>query len=179
MEETNGPSQLAIDFETANSSRGSVCAIGLCLVERGVATYRSRVLVRPPELRFDSMNVMIHGITAADVADKPEFDHLWRNGLSEVFGSSTPLVAHYAPFDMSVLRHVLDTYGIVYPALDYFCTWAIARRSWPRLNSHSLDSVAAHLGIDFEHHHPTEDARACAEIALLACRRVGAPVSMI
>lgn len=39
----------AIDFETANSYRGSPCAVGLVRVRDGVSVAERRWLMRPPE----------------------------------------------------------------------------------------------------------------------------------
>lgn len=70
-------SWVAIDFETANRTRGSACALGVAIVEAGQVIDRASWLIRPPTLDFNPYNVMIHGITAADVASSPTFDLLW------------------------------------------------------------------------------------------------------
>jgi DNA polymerase-3 subunit epsilon len=41
----------AIDFETANNSRSSACALGAVKVENGVITERKEWLIRPEPLR--------------------------------------------------------------------------------------------------------------------------------
>lgn len=162
---------VAIDFETANAKRSSVCAVGIALVEGKVIVQRSSWLVRPPELDFDPYNIYIHGITEDDVRNKPEFNQLWDE--LRVYLQERTVLAHYASFDMSVLRHVLDEYGIAYPQLEYLCTRAIAKCTWPKLLSYSLVTVSEHLGIEFRHHDPEEDAAACAEVALRSCADVG------
>ena len=42
---------VAVDFETANSDRGSICALGIVVVSEGVVVRKVRRLVRP--LRLD------------------------------------------------------------------------------------------------------------------------------
>ncbi len=160
----------AIDFETANSSRSSACAVGLSLVEDGKIVDRVHQLIRPNPLDFDPVNVSIHGITKADVADAPSFAEFWPDLMQKVTG---PLVAHNASFDMSVLRHVLDQSGIPYPAADYFCTRVIAKLTWPEHPTFALSYLAQLLDISFQHHDAAEDARACALVALYACRAHG------
>ncbi|MCB7130303.1 MAG: 3'-5' exoribonuclease [Candidatus Brocadiales bacterium] len=162
---------VAIDFETANSKRLSVCAMGVAVVEEQKIVERASWLIRPPELYFDPYNTYIHGITESDVADKPEFNELWGD-IRQYFQGGL-LIAHNASFDISVLRHVLDEYDIAYPSFRYLCTRAIAKRAWPRLLSYSLDTVSDHLGITFKHHDAEEDAVACAEVALRACSQLG------
>lgn len=161
----------AIDFETANSSRSSVCAVGVSLVEGGRVSGQLFQLIRPDPLDFDPFNTFIHGITEADVWDAPTFGEFWPALTQRIAG---PLVAHNASFDMSVLRHVLDESGIAYPEADYFCTRVIAKLVWPKHPTYALDYLAQVLGITFKHHDAAEDARTCALIALQACRELEA-----
>lgn len=161
----------AIDFETANSSRGSVCAVGLVVVDAGVVVRRSKQLIRPVPMVFDPFNVSIHGIAERDVADAPTFGDYWSLLWRSVAG---PLVAHNASFDMSVLRHALDDVGIPYPDTDYFCTRVISRLVWPQHPTYALNYVAHTMGIVFQHHDAEEDAWACAMVALAASKQVNA-----
>ena len=162
----------AIDFETANTNRGSVCAVGLVMVDNGQVVGRLSQLIRPDPLLFDPFNVSIHGISAKDVVDAPTFAEYWPSLWAHVSG---PLVAHNAAFDMSVLRHALDHAGRPYPETDYYCTWVISKLVWPQHPTYSLDHIAQAIGITFKHHDAEEDARACALIALAACRQVSVP----
>ena len=159
----------AIDFETANAKRDSACALGIVIVEGQKIIKKASWLIRPPNLIFDPINICIHGITRADVIHQPNFNELWSNIYRHLEGNL--ILAHYACFDMSVLRHVLDIYGIPYPRLSYYCTHVIAKRLWPDLGWFGLEDVARHLRIRFKHHVPDEDAYACAKIALRACHQ--------
>jgi DNA polymerase III subunit epsilon len=163
----------AIDFETANQTRGSACALGIAIVEDSQVVQRSSWLIRPPTLDFNPYNVMIHGITADDVASAPTFDVLWPSiqGLLE----GRPVVAHNASFDTSVLRHSLDAYGLPWPNLKYVCTRVRAKKVWTDLLSYSLPVVADRCGIKFLHHDPEEDAVASAEVALRCCEALSTP----
>jgi DNA polymerase III subunit epsilon len=160
---------VAIDFETANEKRSSPCAIGIAVVERGKIIKRRSWLIRPPECSayFNPFNVAIHGITASDVLDEPEFPEVWE--CVYAYCRSVPLLAHNAAFDISVLRQTLDVYSIPYPDAVYNCSMNIARKTWPGLPSYGLDCVAGSLGIAFEHHDAAEDAYACAELCIRAC----------
>jgi len=164
---------VALDFETANSKRSSVCSMGIAIIEGQRITTRASWLIRPPEVYFDPYNTYIHGITEEDVADKPEFNKLW-DGFRQYFEDRL-LVAHNASFDMSVLRHVLDEYGIPYPHLSYLCTRVTAKRVWPGLHGYGLTTVCEYLGVEFKHHDAGEDAVACAEVALRASIQFRAP----
>jgi DNA polymerase-3 subunit epsilon len=162
---------IAIDFETANENRNSACALGLAYVHNRKIIKSESILIRPPELYFNPFNTSIHGITEQDVADKPTFAELW-GGLKNLFEGKI-LVAHNASFDISVLRYVMDTYNIPYPKLNYFCTCVIAKKVWPVLDSHSLDTVSDYLNITFNHHEAENDAVACAKVALECYHQVG------
>ena len=162
----------AIDFETANADRGSVCAVGLAIVENGEVVGQLRQLIRPEPINFAPFNVSIHGISAADVTDAPTFSEFWPSLWSRVSG---PLVAHNAAFDMSVLRRALDHSGVRYPETDYFCTLVIARLVWPEYPTYALGHIARVSGISFVHHDAEEDARVCALIAITACRQRNFP----
>ncbi len=162
---------MAVDFETANADRGSACAIGIVTVSGGQISHQLRRLIRPYDLRFDPYNISIHGITPQDVESEPNMNELW----PEVSGyfRGLPVVAHNASFDMSVLRYALDHFHIDYPSVDYVCTRLLSQRIWPGLVSYSLVLVARHLGIEFNHHDPCEDARVCAQIVLQAAMNLG------
>ncbi|OGV67450.1 MAG: hypothetical protein A2498_11115 [Lentisphaerae bacterium RIFOXYC12_FULL_60_16] len=161
----------AIDFETANGDRASVCAVGLAVVEHGQVVRRVRQLIRPQPLVFDPFNISIHGITEQDVAHAPVFVEYWPSLWSNVQG---PLAAHNASFDMSCLRHALDQAGTPYPETEYYCTRVLSRLAWPQHPTYALDHIAQSLGIAFQHHDAEEDAVACALILLASCRQVNA-----
>jgi DNA polymerase III subunit epsilon len=159
---------VAIDFETANEKHNSPCAIGLAVVKDGVLTEEVFCLIKPPTDYFRPFNISIHGITWNDVREQPEFDVVFSR-ISGFFNERT-ILAHNASFDISVLRKTLGFYGIVFPQFNYACTMRIARRMWPGLVNYRLDTVCNFLGIDLHRHHDaSEDARACALIALRAC----------
>lgn len=161
----------ALDFETANSFVGSICAVGLAVVEDDTIIERKYWLVRPHGNHdyFDPFNIWIHGITPDMVKDAPAWDSLY---VSEILPriSGTVVAAHNAAFDMSALRHVLDVYGMEYPTTRYICTCKAARKTWEDLENHKLDTVSSHLHFEFQHHNAQEDALACANI-LLAVQR--------
>jgi DNA polymerase-3 subunit epsilon len=165
---------VAIDFETANSFRGSPCQIGLVRVIDGVVDANYSSLIKPPPGRdhFDGFNSMLHGIRATDVRDAPEMPEVM-SALAD-FRGDLPLVAHNASFDMGVLRDSLDAYGHPYPNADYFCTLVLSRRVLD-LMSYSLPNVASHFGIALgEHHRADADALACAQIAMRLADEKGA-----
>jgi len=153
---------VAFDVETPNSRNDRMSSIGIAVVENGeiVDTFYSLV---NPECEFHYYNVALTGITPEMVRDKPSFPELWEK--IEPIMSSGMLVAHNAPFDMSVLAKCLRYYGIVWhPAAEYCCTCQMARRLMKGLPNHRLNTICYELDIALDHHDALSDARACAEI---------------
>jgi DNA polymerase-3 subunit epsilon len=164
----------AIDFETANSSNASACAVGLARVRDGHVVATAGWLIQPPpgHDRFFELNTRIHGLRAEDV----EGAKTWSEQLDDLaaFAGADVLVAHNAGFDMMVLRRACEATGDLYPPYRYVCSLQVARKLYD-LESYRLPSVAAAAGfIDFPHHDPTADALACAHIMIDAAQRVGA-----
>lgn len=159
---------VAIDFETANSKRSSACAMGIVVVKDSKIVEKKSWLIRPKELRFDRINVYIHGITKEDVKNEPEFNELW--DTIKPYLENQIVVAHNASFDMSVLRHVLDEYNIPYPNFDYLCTVAVSKATWQTQVNNKLDTLANMLNISFKHHDACDDAVACAKVLLAALK---------
>lgn len=167
---------LAIDFETANSFRGTPCSIGIAEVRGGQIVERRSELICPvgvsgPE-DFDAVNVAIHGITWEMVAESPSFAEVWETlGLHTI---DIPLVAHYAAFDLGVIREAFSDEGLEWPSLSYTCTVVLSRKVLD-LPSYSLPFVADSLGVDLRDHHDAgADASACAEIMLGLLEKTGA-----
>jgi DNA polymerase-3 subunit epsilon len=163
-----------IDFETANRYAGSICAVGLAVIETGQFTQSRYWLVKPHESIgwFDWFNIRVHGIRPHDVSDAPQFDAVYQEILPMIDGAV--LAAHNASFDITALRGALDRYGIPYPRLDYLCTYRVAAKVWPELPNHRLDTVAEYLGHRFMHHNALEDAVACGKALLAAMREMRA-----
>jgi DNA polymerase III subunit epsilon len=91
----------------------------------------------------------VHGITAADLADKPGFADIADEFLSFIDGAS--LVAHNAGFDMAFVNAELARIGqrAVDPGL-VVDTLQLARRRHP-MGPNSLDALCRRYGIDNSH----------------------------
>jgi len=157
----------AIDFETATGSRASACAVAVATVEHGQVTNVERWLIRPPGNEYDGFNISIHGITPSMTEASPSMANVWPEVAAAV--GDRPLVAHYAAFDMSVLRNALTADGSTWPNLTYFCTCALAKHVWPGKVSYRLVDLADECGLAFQHHEPGADAATAAELAIACC----------
>ena len=103
----------AIDFETANEQRTSVCSVGVVLVRGGEIIDRFYSLIRPEPEYYSYWNTRVHGLTLEDTADAPVFPYVWEKVAPLIEG--LPLVAHNSPFDEGCLRAVFQVYRMDYP----------------------------------------------------------------
>lgn len=154
----------AIDFETANYSQRSACAIGVVIVRDGQVVDRVNQLIRPPSRDFTFTH--IHGLTWQDVRDAPTFAELWPELSARLIGVAF-LAAHNAPFDRGVLAACCASYGLPTVETPFACTVRIARSVWS-IHPTRLPDVCRHLGIRLRHHDAGSDAEACANIVLAA-----------
>ena len=155
----------AIDFETANNYRTSICSVGVVVVRGGEVTEKLYRLIRPRPNYYSRFNTAIHGLTAADTDGAPEFEDVWPE-VDALIGGLT-LVAHNSPFDEGCLRAAFELYDMPWPGYSFLCTCRASRRYFgQQLPNHQLHTVAAACGYDLrDHHHALADAEACARIA--------------
>lgn len=163
---------VAIDFETATREPTSACAVGIAIVRGGRIAERGSWLVQPPFNEYEFWNTKVHGIGPDDTELAPDFREIWFE-LQPILAEGH-LLAHNAAFDMRVLRALIDRLELPAPAIRYACTVSMARRAFPDLSSHRLDSVCDHCGIGLVHHDAASDAEACASVALECASVMGA-----
>ena len=156
----------AIDFETANGNRSSVCSVGVVVVRGGVITDRLYRLIRPCPDVYSYWNTQVHGLTCRDTDGAAPFPDVWKEVAPLIEG--LPLVAHNSPFDEGCLKAVFRVYGMDYPNYTFHCTCRASRRVFGKqLPNHQLQTVAARCGYSLaQHHHALADAEACARIAM-------------
>lgn len=162
----------AIDFETANGQRTSVCSVGVVVVRDGEIAERYYSLIRPVPNYYLVACTRIHGLTRSDTDGERLFPEVWSD-VTPMIGDM-PLIAHFSRFDEGCLRAVMRYYGMAWPGYQFFCTCTASRvRFGHRLPNHKLNTVAAHVGYDLaNHHHALADAEACAHIGIaLFCKK--------
>lgn len=107
------------------------------------------VFINPEGRRIHPDAQAVHGITEADLADKPNFKTCCDDLMAFIDGAV--LVAHNANFDAGFINAELDRVGLgpLDPAL-IVDTLAIARRKHP-MGPNSLDALCRRYGIDNSH----------------------------
>ena len=123
---------VAIDFETANFKRSSVCSVGIVVVENHQVVDEYYSLIHPTPNYYAQINTSIHGLTRRDTDSARLFPEVWSEIAPRV--RDYPFVAHNSPFDESCLKAVMLSYGMNYPAAyRFFCTCLTSRRLLPQL----------------------------------------------
>jgi DNA polymerase III epsilon subunit family exonuclease len=120
-----------------------------------------------PEIPIPRFVATLTGISNEMVKTAPVFALVAPQWLD--FVSDSVLVAHNAPFDTSFLNHEISR---VYPGHrminPHLCTVRLARRTFPDLSNHRLDTIASHFSIPIvSRHRAGSDALATAEIFIL------------
>lgn len=165
--------QIVVDTETT----GMEVAQGHRVIEIGCVELQDR---RPtgatfhhylnPKRDIDEAAAEVHGITADQLADKPEFSALAGALLEFIKGAE--LIIHNAPFDVAFLDHEFKLAGHGDGVIDANCevtdTLAMARDKFPG-GSNSLNALCVRFNIDKSHrilHGALLDAELLADVYL-------------
>ena len=68
----------AIDFETANGQRSSVCSVGVVIVRDGEVVDSYYSLIKPSPNYYTEWTTEVHGLTSADTDNAPLFPEVWK-----------------------------------------------------------------------------------------------------
>jgi len=135
-----------LDFETTGLSprRGDrVCEVALQRVVGGTVETSYTTLINP-QRPLSARSFAINQISAEQLAHAPTFSAI--AGSLRAALADTVIVAHNAPFDLEFLHAELALAGqppLLVPVID---TLAIARRLFPKRQSHSLVALTTVLG---------------------------------
>ena len=116
----------AIDFETANGERSSVCSVGVVVVHGGEVTDTFYSLIQPEPNYYTWFCQRVHGLGREDTDNAEVFPKVWARVAPLIDG--LPLVAHNSPFDEGCLRAVMRVYQMDWPDYRFYCTCRAARR---------------------------------------------------
>ena len=147
----------ALDFETAQGKRWSVCQVGIVRVENAIITNEISILVQPPDNYYWENFIAIHGITPEITAKALTFDKIWHR--IEPFINDRNVVAHNGfAFDFPVLEQTLHFYHVPIPTFKKHCTYCLYKSN--------LANLCEKYAIPLQHHDALSDARACALLFL-------------
>lgn len=98
----------AIDFETANNERSSVCSVGVVIYRGGMKVDEFYSLIKPVPEYYNYWCTQVHGLSSEDTEDAPIFPDVWKQIEPKIAG--LPLIAHNVAFDESCLKAVFRVY---------------------------------------------------------------------
>ncbi|MCV2893726.1 exonuclease domain-containing protein [Lentibacter sp. XHP0401] len=156
----------ALDVETANYDRSSICQLGLACVREDNSIETWVTLVDPKTDRWVFSD--LHGITRDMVEGAPTIGAVI-TFLEDALTQRT--IYQHSGFDRSAIRAACNELDRVEPDWHWQDSVSVARTAWPELKGnggHGLASLKTHLGLRFEHHDAGEDARAAAQVVLFA-----------
>ena len=82
----------AIDFETANQQRTSICSVGIVIVRDSEIVDCYYSLIKPEPEYYSYWNTRVHGLTMEDTMNARVFPEVWAEIEPKIEG--LPLVAH-------------------------------------------------------------------------------------
>jgi len=163
----NAPSYCVFDIETTGLSpkQCEIIEIGAVKIsgESVCGTFESFV---NPGVAIPSEITRITGIDDSMVADAPAIDEVLPRFLD--FVGDSVVVAHNATFDLGFVNEsLLSRYSqkMINPII---CTLKLSKMLYPKLESHSLESVMRHfkLSRDGAAHRALDDARSCSKVLM-------------
>ena len=155
---------LSIDFETANDSLMSACAIGSVYFEETKPESTNHSLIKPPifHRKLKEENFNIHNIDYKTYSKGKNFKKVWSElttQIPEINHEDTVFVCFNAIFDVSVLMNLLKKYKISKNFI-FVDPMQVAKQIWVDRESYSLKNLCNDLEIELDHHNPLSDAKA-------------------
>lgn len=162
---------VVVDVETANPDYASICSIGAVRYRNGTPVEEFYTLSNPQD---EFWNTYIHGIGAKDVANAP----LTREALVELrewLGDDLERIVCHMPFDKTATHRAAQKHSIDWSALKFHDSARAVKLAWEeyRQKGYGLGKITKALGITFKHHNALEDAKAAAQVLMIAAERLG------
>jgi DNA polymerase-3 subunit epsilon len=157
---------VAIDVETANADRASICQVGVAQFEGGRVACEWKTLVDPDD-DFDPLNVSIHGIDENVVKGAPTFEMI----ASELAGRLAGRIAvSHTGFDRVAIERAYEAIGLPAPRCTWLDSARVARRTWEDVakRGYGLGPLCQRIGYSYQAHDALEDAKAAAMVLLAA-----------
>lgn len=157
---------IALDVETANADRASICQLGLAGFNGRQLVSEWKSLVDPQD-EFDPFNVSIHGIDEDAVQGAPTFEQLATELRGLLAGQ---VVVCHTHFDRGAITRAFEKASLAPPGCVWMDSAMVARRTWPDVahSGYGLQSLCERLGYAYDAHDALEDAKAAAVVLLAA-----------
>lgn len=159
---------VAIDFETANYERHSICQVGLVVVENYIIVDEYSTFVFPPGGKIMPKFTEIHGISNNDIRNADIFPDIFEEINKRI--SNKTIVAHNIAFDKNVMLKTMQYYEMEKEISNMNWDWKCTLKLFRSLNFHEkngLRPLSEHYKIELNHHDAVSDARACAKLFMI------------
>ena len=161
----------SLDVETANRSSSSICQIGIACVraDGSMSTWMSYI---DPKTT-DWSATWVHKITQDTIEGAHQFPAVLAHLRPHLNGE---IVFQHSRFDQNAIRRACLLHDLEFPRWRWRDSVKVARKAWPQLRDNGgfgLASLRDYLNLEFRHHDGEEDARASAEVVLLAEKKTG------
>lgn len=163
------PDFVVVDVETACARVSSICQIGIVGFRDGQEVFAYETLIDPQD-EFSDFNIGIHGISPDHVAGKPTFSGIHNIVARHLAGRVT--VAH-SGFDKGALSAACRVGNLPFIETTWLDSVRVAKRAWPQLANHRLNTLANHLKFRHRHHDALSDARAAGMVIVRAIEETG------
>lgn len=156
------------DTETTGFDKDSDRVVAFARLDTGMQFHDSLKLeyysLVNPGRRIPPEASAIHHITDRMVAKERSLEEVLADALWPEGGTNDCMVAHNAAFDLQFLPR---------PKKPVLCTWRLARKLWPEMESHSNQYLRYFFNLDVDlgtlsAHHALADVRVTAKIFLHA-----------
>ena len=150
---------VVLDVETTGLKPGAdkIIEIGMVKVSAGKPCAEFSSFVNP-EIPIPTRITKITGITNEDVATAPLFSSLSSQIVS--FLGDSLILGHNVGFDLSFLIPTLESCGI-HPSFTCLDTCALAKKAFPELPNHKLDTLIGALSLSNRQTHRALDDAYC------------------
>jgi DNA polymerase-3 subunit epsilon len=151
---------VVLDVEKANNNHGSICQIGLIVVEKGVRVAEFETLINPKD-EFNYIHTGIHGIKPEDVINSPSMADI-KDQLAAYFDNA--VICSYGTSDKFAIGSYFDTKEM--PWVDIT---RVVRNALPvfKKGGFQLLKVAQYIGLMVNpnnHHNALSDAEIAFDI---------------
>lgn len=162
------PTFIAIDVETANASRRSICQIGIAKFINGKLVEEWTSLI-DPETNFGPIQVSIHGINSRMVVGQPKLPEVAEH--IRYFLENEITVCHTL-FDKQALFKAFEFYDLKQISTTWLDSAEVAKIAWGgRQNiGYKLSDLCKMIEYNFIHHDALEDAKAAGFVLLAAIK---------
>ncbi|MFJ8260492.1 exonuclease domain-containing protein [Rummeliibacillus sp. NPDC094406] len=138
---------IALEIETANQWRDSICSIGLVKVIENEIVDSLFTYINPKQ-SFDEFHISQHGITEDMVQLSPTFEEFYP--VLNDWLTSQIVIGYYSDFDKSVLEESCMSIDQLIPYCKFGCTLQFAKNKMTDERHFSLPTLAHLFGIPLE-----------------------------